>query len=408
MKKIGILSHFGSFQEGYALHLGWLERAKLLQYFDQDFDFLVNKNSASDIYPNCKKVLKHISISKPFKERVKFFEQDYTKLLSEYNVVLTADIVYQRRGNFLAQNQALRKVIPKLKAHFFHWVHSAWVNRPPGLQYPETLRFMPMENSTLVYMNESEKAGVAQMFGVPVNDVACVYNPKDFRSFNNFHPLSWKITQELDIPNKNVVQILPLCSTRMDAKGIDAVIQVFAAFKRQGLSVALIIANANARAVQDAITVKKNFMISQGLQEGQDFLFTSSITNNYPLPRQAVADLFKVANLFAFASYREVSPNVLLEAKISGNLLVLSNRLPCLSEFGGPDAIYFDATAKTPGVQDDQAGDLQLVTYHNEEDYFDGLAKQIMERVPSRKHLWEFSFENIWHKQLKPLLYPES
>ncbi|MDY7035066.1 MAG: hypothetical protein SV375_02715 [Thermodesulfobacteriota bacterium] len=404
--KIAILSHFGSFQAGYALHVGWLERARLLKYFDQDFDFLVNEQCKdAEIYPHVKKCLGNISTNKPFNERVHFFEEMYKKTLMPYDIVLTPDLIYQKKNNFLAQNQAMRNAAKKLKCKWFHWIHSAWIVRPFVLSYPESLRFTPMENSTIVYMNESEKAGVARMYDISRENVSCVYNPKDYRSFNDFHPLSWTITRILDIPNKNVVQIFPHCSTRMDAKGIDAIVRVHAALKRQGASVALVFANANGRKVEREICAKKAWIKTQGLVEGQDFFFTSDITEWAPFPRKAVSDIFNVANLFVFASWREVSPNVLLEAKISGNLLVLGNLLPCSAEYGGPDAIYFDSTAKTPGVQDGHHGDLLVVTYRDEKNYFDSLALQIMNRLPSRKHLWEFSYEQIWHEQLRPLLY---
>lgn len=407
--KIAILSHFGSFQDGYALHVGWLERARMFQYFDQDFDFLVNVNCRdAEKYPHMKKCLLEIGSSRPFKERVAHFERQYRDLLQPYDAVLTPDLIYQAKGNFLAQNQAMRNAAPHLKARWFHWIHSAWVRRPSVMRYPESLRFTPMENSTLIYMNESEKNGLAAMYGISPDRVACVYNAKDYRSFHEFHPFAWEITRRLNVQHKNMVQIFPHCSTRMDAKGIDAVIRVHAALKRRGASIALIFANANARKVQPEIANKKRWIEAQGLHENQDYLFTSDLTENRPLPRKAVADLFKIANVFVFASWREVSPNILLEAKISGNLLVLGNRLPCLREYGGPEAIYFDATHKTPGVPDGQTGDLQLVQYADETAYFDKLADYILTRLPSRKHCWQFSYERIWEKQLKPLLYGET
>ena len=405
--KIGILTHFGSFQDGYALHVGWLERAKLLEYFKQDFDFLVNQRCTSDIYPHIKKVLLQAKSGQSFQNKAKHYESQYREILTEYDAILTADLIYQRRGDFLAQNQAMRKVAPDLKAHWYHWIHSSWTNPPKNLNFPDSLRFTPMEKSTIVYMNSSEKAGVARMYSVPIEDVACVYNPKDIRSFADFHPLSWEIINKLKIPEKDAVQILPHCSTRMDAKGVDVTIKAFAAFKRNGLKVALVFANANARQVPQELLIKKNFMTSQGLIENEDFLFTSDLNENRPLPRKAVSDIFRVSNVFVYATYSEVSPNALMEAKISGNLLVLSNRLPSLAEFGGPNAIYFDASFRTPGVPSGEEGDLQTVTYHNETTYFDELTKRIVSQLPSRKHLWEFSYERIWNEQLKPLLYGE-
>jgi len=402
--KIAILTHFGSFQPGYALHVGWLERARMLEYYEQDFDLLLDKGAPKNIFPHSKNILESISSSAPFEKRVQFFEKQYLEILPEYDVILTADLIYQRGGNFLAYNQAIRNVIPKLKCKWFHWIHSAWVN-PQKVNYPENLRFEPFDNSTLVYMNESELDGVAKMYNMPRDKVACVWNVKDFRSFHGFNKLSYEIIDSLSIQNKDIVQIFPHCTTRMDAKGIDTVIEVFAAIKRQGKKVALIFANSNSNTevMQKLIKEKKRKLLRLGMYDKTDYLFTSDIMDKHaPLPRDVVANLFLISNLFVFASWREVSPNVLLEAKISGNLLVVSNGLPCAREFAGKEAIYFDATHKVPGIQDGIEGDTKVV-----KENYDKLAKEIVERVEDNSHIWKFSFNNIWETQMRPMLYGE-
>jgi glycosyltransferase involved in cell wall biosynthesis len=405
--KIAILSHFGSFQDGYALHVGWLARARLLDYFKQDFDFLVDSRCSTDIYPHMVKNLVPPH-SNDFKEKVDFYTNQYKTLLKDYDAILTPDLIYQKNGNFLCWNQAIRNAAPELKAHWYHWIHSSWINPPKNPQYPDSLRYNLPPKSTIVYMNKSERQGVAKMYNCSIDDVACIYNPKDFREFNDFHPLSWKITKLLNFYEKDAIQILPHCATRMDSKGLDSVINVFASLKRKGLKVALVFANANASRVQSEIMVKKSLATSKGLIENEDFVFTSDLNENRPLPRKAVSDIYKLANLFVFASYSEVSPNVELEAKISGNLLVLSNRLPSLAEFGGAQAMYFDASFRTPGIQSGDTGDLQLVNYHpTEDDYFNELVDKVIPRLPDRSGLWEFSYEKIWYEQFKPLLLKE-
>lgn len=405
-KKIAVLTHFAGFQDSYALHVGWMERARLLEHVGEDFDFLVNDNCRDGIYPHQRAVLGRMKESAPFDARVEFFRDQYLELLAGYDAILTADLIYQRKGNFLAYNAAMRAAAPHLKAHWYHWIHSGWTRRPAGIRYPESLRYTMMDNSTIVYLNGSELAGVAEQYGTDLEHVACVYNPKDPRCFFDFHPLSREIVRRLDIPSKHAVQIFPHCATRMDAKGIDAVIRVFAALKRAGLSVALILAQGNARRVQGEIAKKKRWMARLGLVDGEDYLFTCDITENFaPLPRRAVADLYRVANLFVFGSWRETVGNCFQEALVSGNLLVLNQNLPPLTEMGGPDAIWFDTTYKTPGVPDGAQGDLQQVDYRDETKYFDELAARIIERLPDRSHLWRFSYDWIWENQLRPLLY---
>lgn len=407
-KKIGILTHFSSFQPGYALSVGWHERAKLLEYFDQDFDFLVNDNCPEGLYPHQKNCLPRIKSSKPFEEKVSFYQEVYEWQLQDYDAILTADLIYQRKGNFLAYNQAMRNASVRLKAKWYHWIHSGWTARPLELKYPESLKYTYMEGSRLIYLNSYELPDLARMYDTSQKNVYCVYNPKDFRSFNSFHELSWRICKLLDLPNKDIIQIFPLCSTRMDAKGIDGAIKVFSMMKRKFLNVALIFANANARKMQIEINQKKDMLLEHGLFENIDYVFTSDLIDNKACPRQVVADLFKVANLFVFFSWRETVGNVFQEAKISGNLLVLNRNLPPLVEMGGRDAIYWDADHITPGKVVGQTGDFQRKNYHPSEEFaFNELCDKILKAIHTKEKIWEFSYDRIWEDQFKPLLYEE-
>ena len=403
--KIGILTHFGSFQPGYALAVGWHERARMLDYFGVDFDFLVNETCADGFYPHQKNVLAAIPSQKSFNERVRFFERDYKKVLQDYKAIFTADLLYQKGGNFLPQNQALRNVQKDLKNNpwFFHWVHSGFIDPSHKKAYPDNLRFQSMPNSTMVYMNYSELDGLKKMYNT--NDAACVWNPKDIRSFNEFDNLSWEICARMQLWDKDIVQIFPVCSTRMVAKGITKVGKVFGALKRQGKKVALIIANANANPVKVDVEERKGwFGRKQNLEYGKEVLFTSDLTNGLALSRKAVSDIFKVSNVFVFGSLREVCPNTLLEAKVSNNLLVINEALPCAREFAGdsPNTIYFRSGGLTPG--NDNASLECWDVLKSDKTNYDNLAKLIIKRVRPLSHLWEHSFENIWYLQLKPLL----
>lgn len=417
--KIGILSHFAGFQPSYALHVGWHERAKLLDHFDQDFDFLVDHNVKEEHYPHQLACLPTIKSGRPFEERAKYFADAYKEILKPYDTILTADLLYQIKGNFLAYNQALRWASPELKANWYHWIHSGWMQRPGTLPtYPENLRWELPEpergNHKIIYLNSWELNAVASMYNTTGKQVACVYNPKDPRTFFDFSEIACEIVETLDLPSKDVVQIFPHSSERMESKGIDAIIRVFSALKRKGLNVAIIFANANYRSVMQEIKDKKKEMKEKyNLIEDEDYLFTSDLMGKHnpfkPLSRKDVADLFRMSNLFVFGSWRETVGNVFQEAKAAGCLLVLNSGLPSAREMGGRDAIFFQTTYKTPGVRDGHTGDTKLVTYQpNETAYFDMYADIIIQRMqlllPLRER-WQFSWEWIWHNQFKPLLY---
>lgn len=412
--KIGILSHFGSFQASYALHVGWHERARLLQHFNQDFDFLVDKHCKADLFPNQVNMPSgRVKTSKDFKVRAEHFRDLYKEVLQPYDIVLTADMLYQIKANFLPYNQGIRWAAPDLKCRWAHWIHSGWMQRPKQLpRYPESLRWqLPEEGKhKIVYLNSWELNDVARMYGTSGKNVYCVYNPKDPRTFFDFSDKACEIVKLLDLPNKDVFQIFPHSAERMHSKGIDSVIRMFGALKRQGARVAICFANANSRSVQAEIQrEKENMRDNYNLIENEDYVFTSDLMKNLkPLPRKDVADLFRISNLFVFGSWRETVGNCFQEAKASGCLLVLSDGLPSALEMGGKDAIYFKTTHKTPGVRDGYSGDTQQVRYNDEIGYFDYYAKMILERLGTTTPLterWKFSWEWIWNNQLKELIY---
>lgn len=414
--KIGILSHFGSFQASYALHVGWHERARLLQHFNQDFDFLVDKHCKEGLFPNQVNALsKRVKTSSDFNGRAEYFADLYKEVLQPYDIVLTADMLYQIKANFLAYNQAIRWASPHLNCRWAHWIHSGWMRRPGQLpRYPENLRWELPEDGKhkIVYLNSWELNDVARMYNTSGKNVYCVYNPKDPRTFYDFSSKACEIVKTLNLPEKEVVQIFPHSAERMDSKGIDAIIRMFSALKRQGKKVAIIFANANSRSVQTEIQTKKVLMRERyNLIENEDYLFTSDIIKNRkPLPRKDVADLFRMSNLFVFGSWRETVGNCFQEAKASGCLLVLSSGLPSALEMGGKDAIYFQTTHKTPGVRDGYTGDTRQVKYNDENGYFDYYAKLIIDRLDQMPKLvdrWQFSWEWIWENQFKNLIYGE-
>jgi hypothetical protein len=194
----------------------------------------------------------------------------------------------------------------------------------------------------------------------------------------------------------------------MDAKGIDGVIKVIAALKRNGRSVGLVFCNANARKVQIEIGDKRKLLKDHGLIEGEDYMFTHELDNFRPMPRQVVRDLMTISNVFVFASWRETTGNVFQEAQITDNLLILNKHIPCLRELARRDGgvIWLDTSYKTPGRLDGQTGDLQSVMYEpNEKHWFDWFARaKIIPQIRDKQYMWAFSFERIWHMQFKPLL----
>lgn len=405
--KVAACLHFGGFQSSYALHVGWHERLRILARYGVQFDALVNEKCKEGLYPNQVNCLPNPGTgNKSFQERAQIFENYYKAELGKYDVVLTADMIYQRKGNFLAMNAAMREASKELPNTWWcHWIHSGWTHRDNTLKFPENLRYQMPPKSFLVYLNSFELGELAGMFDTDLCMCNVVHNPKDIRSFHEMDPKVWEISDILDFPNKDVIQLFPFCTTRMDAKGINGVIGITAACKRKGKNVALVLANANSKSRTAEIFEKKMYMKHMGLVDRQDYLWTSDINNHKPLSRKAVADIFRMSNLFTFLSWRETAGNVFQEAMISDVQLILNQHLPCLQEMAPRDAVFMAADHKTPGVRDGEPGDMQTIGYSTSEQiYHDEIVTHALRKTRDLKHQWKFSLDHIWLNQFEPLL----
>jgi len=275
-----------------------------------------------------------------------------------------------------------------------HWVHSALGERLA----------LKMPHAKYIYMNYADASRFAEHIGVGMEDVRVVFNDKDPRFFFDWHEITRQIADKYDLFNKDIIQTYPMCTTRMGSKGIDHVIKVFSKLKKLGNNVLLIIVNSNGRKRTEEIEQKLKSAYEQGLDKG-DILFTSTICSESAsgVPRRVVRDLMTISNLFIFPSLSEVCPNVLLEASITKQLIVINRDFPALFDFGedGKTCLAYNFGSLI------KAG----FRYRTEEGYAN-LAKEINEHLIHSKSNQQFlkimkatNIDTIYHKQLEPLLY---
>ena len=403
MAKIAILSHFGSWRAGYALHVGWRERARLLARYGVDFDFLVDETCPSGTFPHQLNVLRKADAG-TFADKAAFYAQWYSGVLNKYDIIITPDIFYQVGGDFLAYNAGLRAA----QAHrqvpwvILNWMHSAWLE-PRGLEYPDSLRFAPIPNSITVYMNSAELEGAARMHSA--EHVHCVHNPKDPRTFFNLHEDSIRIANKLRFWEKDFIQLAPACSTRVYSKGLIPVLNTFAELKRRGNNIALVLALSSATTDNGSFNelLLQERIEDLGLSYADDIVITSMLfEDKRDTPREVIADLFRLSNVYIAASWRDVCPNSLIEAAISGNYLLINRRVPALLEIASAYRHFaFDGTARIPGSWDADADNII-----GDDDKLDitPLADAIEANAISKRNIWEFSHEVIWEREFKPLL----
>ena len=152
------------------------------------------------------------------------------------------------------------------------------------------------------------------------------------------------IEEHPEIMAADVVQLLPASADRLWSKRVDVVISVFAALKRLGQSVCLVVANQwyNPRGARDSLKSYQNLAQDEGLEWGVEVVFTSELGEEYQagISRRMIRELFLCSNLFAFPTHHESFGLVVPEACLSGVLPVLNLSLPQQVELVSGQALW--------------------------------------------------------------------
>ncbi len=394
--KIAILTSFRKMPESYSLVNDVIDQVKTLKKNGHEVVFY-GQVGCKGVGIDCevRAVLPHFRLEKgvvniEIKDvLVKFLNEE----LKDFDVIITHDLMY------LSNSITYRKAIMECslpKAKWIHWAHSGMSG---GLN-------IKMPRSKYVYMNYVDVDRFAKAVGVEHDDVRVVFNDKDPRFFFDWHPISYKISEKYDLFNVDIMQTYPMCSTRMDAKGIDHVIRIFGKLKSLDNRVMLIIPNANARRRKEEVQRKIKFAVDNGLDE-KEILFTSTLGEEHEgqVPRNVVRDLMQMSNLFIFPSVSEVCSNVLLEASMTKQLVVLNRDFPALFDFGEEN--------KTCLGQNFGSLLRAGFRYRTEEAYLN-LAKKINQQLIQSKSNQQFlkikkacNIDTIYKKQLEPILFED-
>lgn len=324
----------------------------------------------------------------------------------DIDVFIEHDLIFQ--GWFLPYCMGIHRFANESNIKWFHWVHSVPRPAPMDCKYPHTLRFKLPSNSKLVYLNNVHVIRAAEAYGLYPKDVRVVYNAMDPRLFWRPHDLVSQLIDRYDLLGADIIQTYPVSTPRMvDGKGIHALIEIFAHLKGLGKKVRLIICNghANDKREKQLIAETYAFAAQKGLHAGE-LIFTSiesQPTYELGVPREVVSDLFRLSNLFIFPTQSENCSLILLEAMLSGNLLVLNENVPSLREFGKENAIYF----KFGSID-------ESITYNNRSQYMLDIARIIISEMSTNRAgksavmaRQQYNLDAIFKKQIEPLLYED-
>ena len=412
--KIACLTSFYEFNSSYSLCSVVESQLKSLVKYGYETVLLVHNNfTDSDKVPEGVEIRKVVprfelvdysnnkDVEPGFDDQVKKTLDCFNKHLNDIDIVIEHDMIFQ--GWFLPYCVAIHEYAKTSKIKWFHWIHSVPNNMPKGLKAPLSLRYQLPANSKLVYLNNYNIMRASESYSIWPKDVRIIYNPVDPRLFWDLDPFVEKLVDKYPILEADLVQVYPVSSTRMvDGKQIYTVIDIFAALKKEGKKVCLIICNAHANADKEKETVQKaiDYALDKGLGR-HEIVFTSFEGKEYEqgVPRKVVSQLFQLSNLFIFPTKSENCPLILLEAMLSKCILILNQSLPCLREFGKENALYFNF-----GSLD------QDVNYDDRDNFMNDMANIIISELSVNKALkgstlirQKFNYDFIFKNMIQPL-----
>lgn len=333
------------------------------------------------------------------------WEEDVDKVVasleehaSDIDIMVAHDIVFI--DTYLPYNLAFRKA--KLSCRFLHWIHSAPSPRPElNESNPHTARYSLPPRSKLVYLNNDKTIALAEMYGTWARNVRVIPNSRDPRTFWGLDPFVIKLINKYDLLSGDIISVYPLSTPRMiEGKQLPVVIKIHQELRKLGYKTRLIVPNAHANGEREKELVQK--------WKEPDVIFTSLEGEEYEagVSSKVVSDLFRLANVFIFPSISENCSLVLLEAMLSGNLLVLNKDCSGLPEFGGANALYFKFGNLDMGVRNKEDA-------LERDNYVSDIAKIIKSEFEvnkplqaKRRTLQQFNYDAVFDK-IEALYYEQ-
>lgn len=363
---IAILTNFQEFNPGYSLTGIVIDQARMLVRNGETVHLYVCEkfNSTSEVLieqlPEFKKKSLFLHKVIPFSHLVDYetmftWSVDHQKLsvrtaevlekefsINKIEVAFTHDWIFT--GWNLPFAGAIRFVsFLKSKIGWLHWVHSV-----PSANRDWWNLSVYGPNHRIVFPNSIERNRVAEQFRTTQEKVLVIPHIKDPRIWFDFCQDSWDfIDRHPGMMTANMVQVYPASSDRLSAKGIERVIDIFAAWKNDlGLNVCLVIANqwATGRQRKEDIGAFYEYSTNKGLVKDKEFIFTSEENSRFStgIHSRMLRELQLLSNVFIFPTREESFGLVGPESAFSGTLPILNNSLSMMKEVFSNTGLYYD------------------------------------------------------------------
>lgn len=334
-------------------------------------------------------------------ETAKLFSERLVENLDDIDIVFTHDMIFT--GWQLPYCMGMQWACETGKLGHIRWMH--WIHSIPtaGFGWWDIEKWGRFHK--IIYPGRCERQRVAEIYRGRWEDVRIIPHIRDMRVIHRFVPGTIEfLDRHPYVMNADVLQVYPVGTDRLEAKGVHKLILLFKYFKKLGLDVCLILANSwatqrcNKEEIEDYIDTARN----NGLTAAE-VIFTSEEKPEYEigLPYEMVIDLMTLSNLFVFPTREESFGLVLPEAILSGCVIPAINvDVPVLAEMLGGRGMQFHF-----GSYD------KVFTVDKEAEYYEAMAAVIYQRmldeegVYARTHIRQtLNLDTVYLKYYRPIM----
>lgn len=265
----------------------------------------------------------------------------------ESAVVITHDLMFI--DSFVTFAHVAHSLIPNSKFKWLHCCHSSVSARPE--EGVKRLRSSLPQGHKIICLNKHLASKFATYYGTTIDKIIVVNNSRDIRAFLRFPEEIWDLVHRSGALSADIVQTFSFSTMRAESKGLEHVIKIFGMMKKFQLNVKLILLNAHAvdPKAKDLIEKYKKMVDDCGLKGDVTWYSDEFKNHGYIGASESIVSSFlQISNVFIFPTISEAGPLALMEAALSGCLLVLNRQVqPLLDYTPNWCGLYYDFNENT-------------------------------------------------------------
>lgn len=243
--------------------------------------------------------------------------------LNDYDAVFTHDFMFL--PSLIGYREGVRLVAPKTKAKWFHWSHSVPRLLRPGAE--------AIPGHIYISLIQEHVPGIMEMYKASADMVEVVWNPSDV--LDTMDGEARGLAMDLELLDTDILGVLPFSIGRIDQKGIDVAIQIYAELSKTW-RVKVLLCNSlsgddSGRKKVDLWDKKLKDLIDKvgPRKDAFSWWWMSRAVPEFGkwTPNETIRDLQRISNLFIYPTIGEGFSLAIGEALASGGpLCVLPKR----------------------------------------------------------------------------------